>query len=178
MINIDQLTEKQITELLTSDINQTSDLPEQNHDKEHQNKKYRKASVLIPFVKENNQWHIVFIRRADSDKDRHSGQVAFVGGKKEYSDESDFDTGISPSDVSILGQLGYHYSISGFQITPVVATIPWPYQLTLDAAEVSRVFTVPLTWLANEDNYEIRHRKLLWGATARMMLSLLNLAKR
>lgn len=199
MKQIDQLTEKQIIECLTPDIGQTFDLPKKS--KQPQAKKYKKASVLIPFVREKNQWHIVFIRRAESEKDRHSGQVAFVGGKAEDFDISEIDTalretqeeiGVNPNDVTILGQLGFHYSVSSFQITPVVATIPWPYQLSLDLAEVSRVFTIPLTWLADKDNYQIKYHQppesdhtipvvyfkkyegeLLWGATARMMVSLL-----
>ena len=133
---IDKLTEKQIIERLSSDISHTFDLPNQRPEQE-----YRKASVLIPFVKQDNEWHIVFIRRADSDKDRHSGQVAFVGGKAEDFDNSEIDTalretqeeiGVNPEDVKVLGELGSHFSLSRFQITPVVATIPWPYDLTID----------------------------------------------
>lgn len=197
---IDKLTEKQIIERLSSDISHTFDLPNQRPEQE-----YRKASVLIPFVKQDNEWHIVFIRRADSDKDRHSGQVAFVGGKAEDFDNSEIDTalretqeeiGVNPEDVKVLGELGSHFSLSRFQITPVVATIPWPYDLTIDPAEVSHTFTLPLAWLADDSNYEIINRQppesdqqvpvvyfnefegeLLWGATAKMMLSLIKTLK-
>lgn len=200
MLNLDTLTEDQITQSLKKETDKTFDVP--HHFKETQ---YRKASVLIPFVRIEDTWHIVFIRRAESDKDRHSGQVAFVGGKEEAEDRTVIDTalretheeiGVNPGDVKILGQLGFHYSVSRFEITPVVATIPWPYDLTLDPAEVSRAFTLPLTWLAEESNYEIRNRQppesdqqvpvvffnkhdgeLLWGATARMILSLVNTLK-
>lgn len=87
MQNIDQLSEEQITSLLSTNIQQTSDIPSQ-----YSKNEYRKASVLIPLVRQDNEWHIVFIRRAESDKDRHSGQVAFVGGKAEDFDHSDIDT--------------------------------------------------------------------------------------
>jgi len=196
MPNLDTLTETQIIERLNIEITHTFDLPIQMSEIE-----YRKASVLIPFVRQDNAWHIVFIRRADSEKDRHSGQVAFVGGKAEAFDESAIDTalretqeeiGVNPTDVKVLGQLGFHYSVSRFAITPVVATLPWPYDLSLDPAEVSHTFTLPLAWLADENNYKIKNRQppesnqqvpvvyfneyegeLLWGATARMMLSLI-----
>ena len=198
--SMNSLSPTQISERLTIPSATTYDLPESLKPSQ-----FKKASVLIPFVRENDSWHILFIRRADSDRDRHSGQVAFVGGKAEATDSNEIETalretheeiGVDPADVTILGQLGPHYSISSFQITPIAATLPWPYKLTLETAEVSRTFTIPLTWLANENNYEIRDRKppesdksipvvyykkyqgeLLWGATARMILSLINTLK-
>ena len=201
MNNLNTLSEQKIIEKLVKASDHTYDLPDSISDQE-----YRKASVLIPFVKKDNEWHIVFIRRADSDKDRHSGQVAFVGGKAEAIDNNEIDTalretheeiGIAPSDVTILGELGLHFSLSQFQIRPVVATIPWPYELCLDPAEVSHTFTLPLAWLANENNHKIIKQKppesdkhiavvyfdeyegeLLWGATAKIMLSLIQTLKK
>jgi len=200
MLNLDSLTVDQISQSLNKETESTFDLADQFTKKD-----FRKASVLIPFVWHNNAWHILFIRRATSDKDRHSGQVAFVGGKAEHSDKSSVDTalretheeiGVHSNEINILGKLGYHYSISNFQITPVVATMPWPCKLVLDPAEVSHTFTLPLMWLADENNYEIKHRQppesnrqipvvyfneydgeLLWGATARMILSLIHALK-
>ena len=200
MFNLDHLTENQIIERLSADSENTYDLTKQLSAGD-----YKKASVLIPFVRENNAWHIVFIRRAESEKDRHSGQVAFVGGKAEAFDDSEIDTalretqeeiGVNPKDIKILGKIGSHYSVSCFQITPVVATLPWPYDLSLDPAEVSHTFTLPLAWLADQNNYEIKHHQpaeskqkvpviyfneykgeLLWGATARMMISLIKTLK-
>ena len=174
----------------------TSDLPYKKKDIT-----LRQAAVLVPFVWVNNEWHLLFIQRAIHEKDKHSGQVAFAGGKHEEDDtdlqftalrEAQEEVGIDPADVTILGKLAYHYSISDFEITPVVATIPWPYQLSLQASEVAAAFTMPLQWLANADNYKITEREFkgrshpvvyfneyegftLWGATARMTVSLLTL---
>jgi len=164
---------------------------------------YKPAAVLIPFVKVDSKWHLLFIRRSKNDADPHSGQVAFAGGKREVIDKTIFDTalretqeeiGIYPEHVTILGSLSPHYSISRFRITPVVAEVKWPYDFRLDEREVARVFTIPLEWLADSDNYQINHKKIgiendqltpvvyykeyngeiLWGATARMTLSLLS----
>ena len=201
MSHLNDLTENQIIERLTENNASTYDLG-----KKLPSVEYKKASVLIPFVRENDEWHVLFIRRAESDKDRHSGQVAFVGGKAEESDNSEIDTalresheeiGVHPDHVNVLGKIGCHYSVSNFEITPVVATIPWPYDLTLQASEVGRTFTLPLAWLSDENNYEFRNRRppeskqeipvvffneyegeLLWGATAKMMLSLIKGLKR
>ncbi|MGK0272799.1 MAG: 8-oxo-dGTP pyrophosphatase MutT (NUDIX family) [Cocleimonas sp.] len=202
MSNLNNLTENQIIERLSAHTNteSTFDIADQFATTE-----YKKASVLIPLVKKNNNWHVLFIRRAESDKDRHSGQVAFVGGKAETSDDSEIDTalretqeeiGVNPKDVNVLGQIGSHYSVSRFQITPVIATLPWPYDLKLEPGEVGHTFTYPLSWLADESNYEIRNRQpsesnkqvpviffkehegeLLWGATARMMISFIKILK-
>ncbi|MGB9669328.1 MAG: hypothetical protein ACPL0B_02980, partial [Anaerolineales bacterium] len=38
------------------------------------------AAVLVPFLKIDREWHLLFIHRAE-DQHIHSGQVAFPGGK-------------------------------------------------------------------------------------------------
>lgn len=197
MNNINQLTEKEISQRLQQTIPETGDIP-----RDLLNNECRQAGVLIPFVRINDEWHILFIRRSIFEHDRHSGQVAFVGGKHERSDrdlketalrETQEEIGIAPNDVHILGQLNHHYTISHFQIMPTVATVPWPYPLKLETLEVAHAFTMPLAWLADKNNHEIRYRQisglaqsipivyfkeyeneLLWGATARMTLSLIN----
>ena len=199
MSELNQLTLEQINQCLTHNSGITFDLPGFWTDRNCQ-----QAAVLIPFVKFQQQWHLVFIRRASHDSDLHSGQVAFAGGKYEEFDENlqmtalreaHEEIGLTPEDVTILGTLNYHHSISRFRITPVVAHIPWPYELILDGLEVARVFTIPLNWLANPAHHQIRQHKhektepfpvvyfdeydgeLLWGATARMTLSLISLLK-
>jgi 8-oxo-dGTP pyrophosphatase MutT (NUDIX family) len=165
----------------------------------------REAAVLVPFVRMDDAWHILFIRRTSYEGDPHGGQVAFAGGKREDEDESllatalreaEEEIGIARADVEVLGHINHHHTISEFQVRPYVATIPWPYDLTLDDIEVARAFTMPLCWLAEKRNYrtEERHHpqsqrpwpvvyydlydgELLWGATARMTLSLLDVLR-
>ena len=96
MPNLDSLTLTQIMERLKTDSANTSDLPLKTPASE-----YKKASVLIPFVRKNNQWHVLFIRRADSDRDRHSGQVAFVGGKADETDETEIHTALRETQEEI-----------------------------------------------------------------------------
>ncbi len=193
------LTNKKITDKLKYQVKETEDkslvVP-------YSKKQWRRASVLVPFTKISGEWHLLFIRRAELEGDRHSGQVAFPGGKHEEGDanetytalrEAEEEIGLAMKDVIVLGQLNDHYSgVSSFQITPVVAEMVWPYSFTLQQAEVARVFTIPLKWLANTENYSVKYHthseksepmaviyfkqykgELLWGATARMVLSLL-----
>lgn len=161
----------------------------------------REAGVLVPFVRVGETWHLLFIRRPASERDYHSGQVAFAGGKREPDDpdltttalrEAHEEIGVLPQDVQVLGQLGPHHSVSRFRIAPVVGAMPWPYNLIPSPQEVARAFTIPLQWLAQPEHHEIHYRQLgdipepvpvvyfqeydhemLWGATARITLSLL-----
>ncbi|CAG0911943.1 unnamed protein product, partial [Cyprideis torosa] len=164
MQDLDQLSAQEIASRLNQKTKLTYDVPLTQP--EHN---YRQAGVLIPFIRVDERWHLLYICRADAAGDRHSGQVAFAGGKHEQHDADLFDTalreaheeiGIAPQDVSILGQLSHHHSISNFQITPVVGHVPWPYALTLQTSEVKRAFSIPLHWLADPANHEIRYREL------------------
>lgn len=197
MLNINQYSSEYFRQCLTHKTGITHDIPDQWSDSE-----CKKAAVLIPIVRHLEQWHLLFIRRAEHESDHHSGQVAFAGGKFETQDhdlqttalrEAEEEIGVLPRDVTVLGELNYHHSITGFQITPVVAHIPWPYKLVPDQQEVARIFTIPLQWLADPSNHRVEQRELnekgsfpvvyfeeydgelLWGATARMTLSLLSL---
>jgi len=67
--------------------------------------------------------------------------------------------------------------------------VKWPTVFKVGEAEVARVFTIPLGWLANPSNrwqfersdsrrdliaYHPYDGELLWGATARMTVDFLN----
>ncbi|PID44967.1 MAG: coenzyme A pyrophosphatase [Proteobacteria bacterium] len=198
MHKLANLSHDAIRQRLKPTLAPTHDLP-----RDALSSRLRKAAVLIPFVQQDGEWHILFIQRTEHEKDRHSGQVAFAGGRYEEGDESlemtalreaHEEVGIEPAHVRILGELNHHYSISNYEITPIVATIPWPYTLTLQSSEVAAAFTIPLRWLADPQNHSLEYRQfngadipvvyfkkyngyLLWGATARMTISLLTLLK-
>ena len=162
----------------------------------------RQAAVLVPLVQVENEWRLLYIRRSDQVLD-HKGQVAFPGGSWEERDASEEETalretweeiGVDPSDVRVLGRLDRLLTGTGYRITPVVGILPWPYSFTLSLEEVASVFTIPLTWLAEPANREVRpfirdgvsinviyfapyQGELLWGATARMTMNLINLLR-
>lgn len=162
----------------------------------------RPAAVLIPLLVRDGSWHILYTRRT-SNLAEHSGQVAFPGGRADPGDRSLEETalreareeiGLDPRDVRILGRLREFLTITNYRVTPVVGVIPWPYPFKLSPEEVSQVFTIPLSWLADPANYEVKPRPLpsphgsaaviyynayeneiLWGASARFTHELLGI---
>ena len=128
----------------------------------------RTAAVLIPLVRVENNWHILFIRRADNKRDRHSGQVAFPGGAMEAADnhsalttalrETFEEIGVAYELIQPIQELQPYITISNFKVIPVAGVISWPTKLTLQKEEVSRAFTIPLAWLRDRNNFTLRPR--------------------
>ena len=200
MSDLDDLSADEIRRRLHAQADTTYDVPP-----ELLSADAREAAVLVPFLRIENAWHILYIRRANYPGDRHSGQVAFAGGKRDDVDddllatalrEAQEEVGIVADDVEVLGYINHHHTISEFQVRPYVGVMPWPYQLKLDDVEVARAFTMPLNWLAQASNYRTEERQhpdskrpwpvvyydlydgeMLWGATARMTLSLIDVLK-
>lgn len=154
------------------------------------------AAVLVPLTYYRDEWHILFTRRTDR-VESHKGQVSFPGGACDEGEtapeqtalrEAEEEIGIIPADVKVLGRLERMVTASNFQVSPIVGVIPWPYTFRMAGVEVARIFTIPLLWLANKNNYwEFPLREsdrsliayhpydgeLLWGATARMTVDFL-----
>ena len=153
------------------------------------------AAVLIPLAWWKDEWHLVFTRRTET-VEHHKGQVSFPGGGCELNESSPEATalreayeeiGLEPENVRLLGRLNDVLTITGFRVTPVVGTILWPFPIRLEAAEVGRVFIIPITWLSDQQNWEekpltppgvtraipvityhVYDGEILWGATARI----------
>ncbi|MEM6985187.1 MAG: CoA pyrophosphatase [Pseudomonadota bacterium] len=154
------------------------------------------AAVLIVLKREADAWHVLFIRRSTRDDDRHSGQVAFPGGRVEEGDRNLTDTalreaeeeiGLPREKLSVIAQLPDSDTSTGFVVTPVVAILRSEFEPVLQKAEVARLFSMPLDWLRNPDNHWSRlwrNRPVvyfkdydgenLWGATARMTITLVD----
>ena len=149
------------------------------------------AAVLIPLVRFDDEWHLVFTRRTDR-VETHKGQVSFPGGACDPGEqtpeqtalrEAEEEIGLRPKDVRLLGRLNPLETITSFRVSPVVGVLPWPYTFRVEYAEVARVFTIPLLWLGSTANrwdfkppggrfqlivYHPYDGELLWGATASM----------
>lgn len=156
----------------------------------------RSAAVLLTLAWVQDEWQVIFTRRTDTVA-HHKGQVSFPGGATDPIDETpeatalreaEEEIGLRPADLRILGRLGDMLTVSNFLITPIVAVLPWPYTFVVHNLEVSRVFTIPLEWLAERENWQEYIRKetsrsvityfpydgeLLWGVTARITVEFL-----
>ncbi len=158
------------------------------------------AAVLIPLVWWQEEWHLVFTRRTDT-VEHHKGQVSFPGGGCDDGESTPEETalreakeeiGLAKTDVRLLGCLNDFVTITRYRVTPVVGVMPWPYPLQPAPAEVGRVFTIPLLWLAERSHwsetpftpggdsrpfpvvtYQLYDGEVLWGASARMTLNFL-----
>ena len=138
----------------------------------------RLAAVLVGVVEHEAAPSILLTRRADH-LDKHSGQVAFPGGKVEDSDDSPIATalreaeeeiGLDPAHVEIAGFLDTYQTGTGFLMLPVVGFIRPGFTLTPDANEVADVFEVPLSTLMDAESYHMHD--VFWRGKQRIYYSM------
>ena len=88
----------------------------------------------------------------------------------------------------MIGTLAPHETVTGFSVTPVVATVPSETDYVPEAGEVDEIFEVPFAHVMDARNYQIEGRMwrgqrrqyytvpygpyYIWGATARMLRAL------
>ena len=170
----------------------------------YENVQLKCAAVLMPLVWWKNEWQLVFTRRTET-VEHHKGQVSFPGGSCELGEttpeetalrEAEEEIGLKRGDVRLLGRLNDVVTITRYRVTPMVGVMPWPYEVRLEPAEVVRVFTIPLLWLAERKNWNeqpvtpdgmvrpfpvLRYKEYdgetLWGVSARMTLNFLSVLR-
>lgn len=202
-MSLDTLTTQQITQRLAAVANDTTAPDDLVYD---EGQTPQPAAVLLPLFRWTERWHLLYIRRAVNAADRHSGEVAFPGGRIEDEDrhptdaalrETEEEIGLAAHHVEVLGQLPTFLTASNYLVTPIVGQVPWPLTLQPDPAEVARVFSMPLHWLADPGHHELRpwrprgHVRLrpvaffdehdgerLWGVSARITLDLVRALER
>ncbi len=160
----------------------------------------RQAAIVVPTVTRSSGAGILFTKRADHLSD-HPGQMAFPGGGREPEDEDLLGTalreaneeiGLDPEAVHIVGRLDDIRTVTDYSVRPFVARIPDREYVPSDE-EVAEVVVLPVADLTDLANYESEHRDhphygeirlhffyvdgyTVWGATARMLVQLLELA--
>jgi 8-oxo-dGTP pyrophosphatase MutT (NUDIX family) len=159
----------------------------------------RPAAVLVPVVRRENEFTVLFTRRTPHLND-HAGQISFPGGRVEPGDASAAETalretaeeiGLAASRVEILGNLHHYITVTGYRVTPVVGLVTPPLELQPDQFEVAEVFEVPLEFLLDSANhqrnsilhegrrrqyYAVPYRQhYIWGATAGMLMNFCSL---
>ena len=124
----------------------------------------RSAAVLVPLVVRPDDVTVLLTRRTRAVR-RHSGQVAFPGGRVDPEDpdmvttalrEAEEEIGLPRDLPTVLGSLAPYDTATGFSVTPVVATVAGPFSPIPDPNEVESVFEVPLAFLMDPANHQRR----------------------
>lgn len=156
------------------------------------------ASVLVPIIVHPTHMSLLLTQRTAHLHD-HAGQISFPGGRVDPEDqdaiatalrETEEEIGLSRERIEVMGSLPLYITGTGFQVTPVVALIHPPFDLTPDSFEVAEIFEVPLSYLMHGANHERRSAEFpnrpgrrtfyampyeqyfIWGATAGMLRNL------
>lgn len=163
--------------------------------------KVTKAAVLIPLLLKDEGLSVLLTQRTNHLRD-HAGQISFPGGRMDPEDQSPNDTalresqeeiGLDPKRVEIIGHLPQYLTVSGYSVTPVVGLVQAQAEYALDEFEVADVFEVPLSFLLDPANHQVRlwqseqggrrfysmpyENRFIWGATAGMLRNLYHLLK-
>jgi 8-oxo-dGTP pyrophosphatase MutT (NUDIX family) len=157
------------------------------------------SAVLVPIYYKQGQYYILFTKRTERVKE-HKGQISFPGGARQEEDGTLLDTalresaeeiGLVPDEVKILGELDDMPTTSGYNISPFVSVIPWPYQFKVDGWETEEIIEVPISVLMDKGcrrqetetindeeviTYFYHYRgRVIWGATARILHQFLDI---
>ena len=157
------------------------------------------AAVLFPIVLRDDGHTVLLTQRTAHLRD-HAGQISFPGGRVDPGEtdpvvtalrEAREEVGLDARHVEVIGALPVYTTVTAYRVTPVVALVHPPFELSLDAFEVAEAFEVPLQFLMTPAHHRIHQldgdagRRFLsmpwregereyfiWGATAAMLRNL------
>ena len=165
----------------------------------------KKSAVLVLIYEKNNDPHVLLIERVGYEKDPHSRQISFPGGKFEPDDitlencalrECYEEVGVKPEQVHIIGRMTHLYiPVSNFEVFPVLAFSNRPLVFIEQPTEVNLILETPLSLLLHPET--VKHtimkagpeqillnvpyfdvfEKKVWGATAMILSELLEMFK-
>jgi len=115
-----------------------------------------KTSVLVLLIKKNNDWHIVYEKRALNIS--QGGEISFAGGKFDKSlditaedtavREAEEELGINKEDIEVLGELDTIITPIGVVVKPFLAISEIDEStIRFNKSEVEYTFSIPLSWL-------------------------------
>jgi 8-oxo-dGTP pyrophosphatase MutT (NUDIX family) len=154
------------------------------------------AAVLVPLYEQRGDLIGVFTKRRD-DLRRHAGEISFPGGRQDFPDEdlrvtalreTEEEIGLPREAVEVVGALPpVGTFVTGYRVFPFVGVIEAGHRWTPEPREVDEVLELSLRALV--EGFEMKRllrkgvpirtptytvgRHFVWGATARMLESLL-----
>ena len=155
-------------------------------------------SAVLVTLTDGDRGPEVLLTRRSWELRSHRGEISFPGGRLDPGEtptqaalrEAHEEVGLEPDRVAVRGELTHLNTVaSRSYIVPKVATVDEPYHLVGRTMEVDRVLWVPLAELTRPDTYHSERWHLgptdhvlhffqlddetIWGATARMLVDLL-----
>lgn len=120
---------------------------------------FAKYAVLLPLIKKDNEWHILFEIRSFQMR-RQPGEICFPGGRIDEEDKTDQmaairetreELGIGNEQIYDVSPLDYFVSPFGMIIYPHIGFIKDDHLIDPNPAEVEDIFTVPLSFFLDTD---------------------------
>ena len=159
---------------------------------------FRPAAVLVAITERTgpDQAPGMLLLHRPSNMRAHPGQIAFPGGKIDAGEspeeaalrEAWEELGINPERVRVVGTGDRYRAHSGYEITPVLATVPADIEIVPNPTEVAQWFEAPASHMLDPANhlerwvdweggrrpyYEIPWREhVTWGVTAALIVNL------
>lgn len=162
---------------------------------------YRRAGVLIPILKEQDEWYLIFTKRTEK-VTHHKNEISFPGGGFDLKLDRDIvqtalreaNEEIGCESVKTLGLLDDIYTISQYIVTPVVGYISddiLPSWENHNTDEIEYVLKVALNRISDPKYFwmeEVIYREvpiqvpffdykgeIIWGATGRILNNFLEI---
>ena len=166
-------------------------------------KNFTKSAVLCLLISNGSNYNldIVLTKRSKHLK-YHKGQISLPGGKLEPQDKGDFkecalreafeEIGFEKNKATYLGKLNKYITGSGFLIQPIVVLTEEGQNFVMNKQEVTSILHFPINYLLsnnvikkvffdeNKNKYFLNicwKKNKIWGATAKILVDLINLLK-
>ncbi len=152
------------------------------------------AAVLVAITDREDPGVLLTVRRENMRQ--HAGQVAFPGGRLDPGEdaiaaalrEAEEEIGLAAYHPIVWGMADPYRTVTGYRVTPILASIPADLALAPHEPEVADWFEAPLSFVLDRANQQrmsaefrgmTRHYwqiewdgRRIWGATAAMLVNL------